>query len=219
MRLFFALPADPAGQALPALLCEALRRGEGSRDLSWVPPGNLHLTLSFLGEVGATGLEAARGALAELPLPIGPIAFKPGSIAVFPARGAPRVLVVEASRAPEGLAALHAALCATLARASRTRGVPCLDPDWPDADLPGSRPRRPFRAHLTIARFRPAGSQLRPDRRSLERAGEALEASGSLALGPLTLFESRLSPSGASYRVLEVRRGAAATPGLDEGEQ
>ena len=54
--------------------------------------------------------------------------------------------------------------------------------------------KRPFRAHATVARLRPA----RAAPRSVSEAPEPLEFAG----GPLTLFESRLHPHGARYEPL-----------------
>ena len=54
--------------------------------------------------------------------------------------------------------------------------------------------KRPFRAHVTVARLRPR--ERAP--RSVDAAPEPLE----LHAGPLTLFESRLHPHGARYEAL-----------------
>jgi len=63
LRLFIAIPlSDPLHEALDALQAD-LRAASGP--ISWVKPGNIHLTLKFLGEVSPTREGAVREAMAE----------------------------------------------------------------------------------------------------------------------------------------------------------
>ena len=61
MRLFVAVDLDPARHEAVARAAAGLRRALDSegwgRALRWVAPGNLHLTIRFLGE-----MEEAAGA-------------------------------------------------------------------------------------------------------------------------------------------------------------
>jgi RNA 2',3'-cyclic 3'-phosphodiesterase len=88
-----------------------------------------------------------------------------------------RVLCAEVSDPEGSLAALQACVSAGLDRA----GV--YTPE-----------KRPFRAHATVARLR-SGARAP---RSVDAAPEAVEFFGEA----LTLFESRLHPSGARYEPL-----------------
>ena len=66
---------------------------------------------------------------------------------------------------------------------------------FPDNGRGLPRDKRPFRAHLTIARMR----EPRDVRAWLSRGGEP---SGALAVAKVTLFRSELGPSGPKYTAL-----------------
>lgn len=132
MRLFWALPAPDAFRTWMASLQGELRhRIRGAR---WADARQAHLTLCFLGEVEAAApasiLEAGRRALAGLPvLPLEILDWT-----AFPRKGQARVLAV--ALAPDTrLLEAHARLARAMA---------------PFAALED----RPFRPHLTLARFK-----------------------------------------------------------------
>lgn len=216
MRCFVALPLPEA--ALPVLAEAALPLRERWPGLSWAGGGGYHLTLAFLGEQGPAGLAAARAAMASIAgLPS--IAFTLPRLLVFPPRGPWRVLAAEAETergAPLALPKLHRLVNEALGREAEKAGLQPLNADWPDAAEPGSEPRRPFRAHVTLARRpdapRPGcpepGEPLDP--RLLEAARERLQAAagragagGGFRFGALVLYKSELRPSGAVYTELE----------------
>jgi 2'-5' RNA ligase len=175
LRLFFAIPLQPDVQGLLG----QLRPGEG-RDYRWVDPAMLHVTLAFLGEQPAerfdilkTVGESAAGASEPGMLRLG----QPGS---FGSRKAPSVLWIGLDGDLAALTEVQSRLSAQL----RGAGFKLED--------------RPFRAHITLARRRasaPAGAVpgWPPARRP-----EPVE----FPMRQLTLFESRLSPRGATYITL-----------------
>jgi RNA 2',3'-cyclic 3'-phosphodiesterase len=65
-RLFFALQPDPAARAALSALASDIARACGGRP---VPPAKIHLTLLFLGDVEAAGIDrvctVARGLVAD----------------------------------------------------------------------------------------------------------------------------------------------------------
>ncbi|WP_291272985.1 RNA 2',3'-cyclic phosphodiesterase [Geothrix sp.] len=174
-RLFFALPLLPPLQ-------EALGRwqsllpgdaGEGAMaGARWCRPEGLHLTLAFLGEcaeealphLGAVGEAVAGRRKAFL--------LRTAGLGGFPSFGAARVLWLGLEPSP-ALEALAADLRHTLGAA----GDPFEAP--------------PFRAHLTLARFR----QTRP------LAGSTAPTPATFAADRFALFESR--PQGC-YAPLQV---------------
>jgi len=171
LRLFAALDLpDTARDVLAAL-------GAAADPDVWRPvaPAALHVTLAFLGprppgDVAA--IEPIVSAEAGAPAP----ALALGPILLLPPRRA-RVLTVALDDPSGALAALQARLSAALAAA----GV--YTPE-----------KRPFRAHVTVARLRP---RARPPRAvALDR--EPLSFSGRA----VTLYASRLHPSGARYEPL-----------------
>lgn len=186
---------------------------------SWVRPEGYHLTLSFLGEIGSRGLTAARRALTALEESASlsrELSFIPQALNTFP-KGSSRwrVLVVEPDLSTASSASkLHELLCTSLAEASEAGGLPPLDPEWPDAATPGSRPRRPFAAHLTLARARRGEAPPRLDLDLLSRVNAAIlrASGGGWSLGALVLYKSELRPGGALYTELERIRLPLASP-------
>jgi len=166
LRLFVGLD-------LPDLVREALASLRPDPDV-WRPvkPEALPVTLAFLGSRPPSDVDLIRPLIVPGPAP--PLAL--GSVLLLPPRRA-RVLTVELEDPAGALAALQARVSAGLAAA----GV--YTPE-----------KRPFRAHVTIARLRP---RVRPPRSSLLEV-EPLEFAGRA----LTLYASRLHPSGARYEAL-----------------
>jgi 2'-5' RNA ligase len=170
MRLFFAV-------ALPAEVRAALGRlATEPAAYRWVAPDALHVTLAFLGEQPSTQLatlgEVGRAAAAGC----APGELRLGDAGSFGPRRAPRVLWLGLAGETDRLLALHQALDAAL----RAAGFPTEE--------------RAFAPHITLAR---------------RRAGAAPDAvapwppsgvpRGRIPLRALTLYESRLSPRGATY--------------------
>lgn len=174
MRLFWALPAPEAFRTWMASLQGELRhRVRGAR---WADARQAHLTLCFLGEVEAPGpvLDAGRRALAGLPvLPLEILDWM-----AFPRKGQARVLAV--SLAPDTrLLEAHARLARAMA---------------PFAALED----RPFRPHLTLARFKepvklpelpdpPPAPAWRAERAVLFRSSSASEGAVHEELGAAVL--------------------------------
>ena len=222
MRSFIALPLPP--EAKEELLPVAQRLGEAWPGLAWTGEANWHITLAFLGEQEEEGgLAAARAALASLaapPCPAPLVSF--GSLGLFPARGPWRVLVADLLP-PKALDLVYTRLSRSLAAEARRRGLPPLNEDWPGADRPGSRPMRPFRAHVTLARRRQEGGRNggRPggaghgggrngadgpsvlDPGLLREAVNLLSGGGDWPLGACVLYKSELRPGGAIHTELD----------------
>jgi 2'-5' RNA ligase len=141
-----------------------------------VKPEALHVTLAFLGSREPSDADVIKPLIVSSPAP--PLAV--GKILLLPPRRA-RVLTVELEDPTGALGELQSRLSAGLEAA----GV--YTPE-----------KRPFRPHVTIARLRP---RVHPPRAAalevepLEFAGEAV-----------TLYVSRLHPSGARYERLASAR-------------
>jgi len=111
-------------------------------ELSVPPPGNLHLTLAFLGEIDAGGVTRAAEAVTETTLGAVGFAVRWGVAGAFPLGNRPRVVwlsLVDEARTRR--------LQAELAGALAERGMPLE--------------ARPYRPHLTLGRVR---GQLSRDR-------------------------------------------------------
>jgi RNA 2',3'-cyclic 3'-phosphodiesterase len=154
----------------------------------FTPADNLHLTLKFMGELAQSAVERlAEQAAAKL-------AREPGfevtleGLGAFPNAREARVFWLGVSRGGGALARLARKLDATAARF----GVP--------------KEKRPYQAHLTLARLRePAPIPL-----------ERIAAPGplQLAVERVTLFESRLAPSGARH--IPLARLSLGRNGVDD---
>jgi 2'-5' RNA ligase len=170
LRLFVALD-------LPDAVRDALAALRPDPDV-WrrVKPEALHVTLAFLGSRPASDVDLIRPLIVPSPAP--PLAL--GPVLLLPPRRA-RVLTVEVADPTGALAQLQARVSAGLETAR------VYTPE-----------KRPFRAHVTIARLRP---RVRPPREAhldiepLQFAGQAV-----------TLYVSRLHPSGARYETLASAR-------------
>jgi len=191
VRLFIAVElgdqvrraaADAAGR-----LRERLERAAPALIARWIPPENFHITLRFIGE--ATD-ERAR----EIVTVLGPSFHTPAfqlelhGCGVFPTSGPPRVLWIGTTGGRSSMAALHGEVQERLA---------------PLGLLPE---RRPYAAHLTIARVKDAG---RGQSAAIRQTAAGLAADcGATAVNAVTLFRSRLSSRGAAYEpVLRVPLG------------
>jgi RNA 2',3'-cyclic 3'-phosphodiesterase len=163
---------------LPASVRDALvafREAAADPDV-WRPvaPEMIHLTLAFLGRRPAAEVPAIDEVLYASVGPAPRLTL--GDALLLPPRRA-RVLCASVSDPDGTLAALQSRVSDGLAAA----GV--YTPET-----------RPFRAHATVARLRPRARAPR----SVDAAPDPLEFRGEA----LTLFVSRLHPSGARYEPL-----------------
>ncbi|HEV2866057.1 MAG TPA: RNA 2',3'-cyclic phosphodiesterase [Allosphingosinicella sp.] len=156
------------------LLLDTMGGISGAR---WQTDDQLHLTLRFIGEVDrhqAVDIHAALGAIHH---PRFEIALN--GVGTFDRRGQPDT--VWAGVSPQGpLKALHKKVDQSIGRVG-------IAPE-----------QRAYLPHITLARLK----------RSSGRVGGLLEQSGGLASAPFAvehfdLFESRLTPDGAVYSVVE----------------
>ncbi len=189
VRLFLGVELDPAVSAAAAAEAGALRGRFAAEGIDvrarWVRRENLHLTLWFIGEVDDARLQAILDALAA-PFSLAAFDVHLAGLGAFPAAGLPRVLWMGLRDGTGQMETLHREAGARLAATG-------FEPD-----------RRPFAAHLTIARIttiapRSAGSALRRILRERRADG------GVTRVTAVSLFSSRLSPKGSTYtRLLRV---------------
>lgn len=170
IRLFCALQVPPTAVAeLVAWQAEHLS-GAVARNARLTPPGNLHVTLAFLGsrpshELPAIGRALAEAARAAPAADLRPLAYREtrsvGMIVYDDPSGAATALAADVGERLERLGVYR-------------------------------RERRPWRAHVTVLRFR-------------ERAGLAPELANirSFRAVRTALYSSSLRPGGAQYEALE----------------
>jgi 2'-5' RNA ligase len=183
MRVFIAVEIDEAVRERAALVSRAvdaaLGLGRGRRGVAWVAPHNLHLTLQFLGEIDAPTLEAVKGRLVP-PFATPPFDIALSGLGTFPPSGPPRVIWLGVGDGAKALSGVYREVDERLAGL----GLP--------------RESHGFHAHLTLGRIKaPVGPRLQG---AMAAAGAA--DAGRCLVDHVTLFESRLSPSGATYSVV-----------------
>ena len=181
MRLFIAIDLDAAARAAIAeeqKRLKAILRDSSRSSIKWVSPDHMHITLVFLGEVEETRAAALIGDVgrdvAQLPFDL---VF--GEIGVFPPRGAPNVLWIGVASGGEPAIALQHELAARAATH--------------DVRLES----RPFRPHLTLARWRASRAADRERALAAVRQGIA-----TLHVDHATLYQSRLTSAGPTYTAL-----------------
>jgi 2'-5' RNA ligase len=149
-----------------------------------VRPEGIHLTLKFLGEVPARRLEAIERVLARAVREPFRFSVQMAKLGSFGGSTGLRVVWVGLEGEVEGLVRLAARVDAAL----EPLGFP--------------RERRPFAAHLTLARVKEGASP--QDRRRLFELVRSLEPPSlpALTLDVVSLMRSTLEPGGARYQCL-----------------
>jgi 2'-5' RNA ligase len=134
-RLFIAVPLTDAATAAVAVVVESIRAGEPEgRGVRWVRLDGLHLTLRFLGPTPEPRVPDLAAAVASVARDGEPFTITIRGAGSFPPTGRPRTIWLDIRDGVESLEGLAARLDDRLAGAG-----------W-------ERERRPFRAHLTLAR-------------------------------------------------------------------
>jgi RNA 2',3'-cyclic 3'-phosphodiesterase len=132
IRAFVALELDPGVRSRIAGLIAQL--GPSIDRVRWVAPESLHVTVRFLGYAPPAALVQLQGPLAEAAIRCAPVDAPVRGLGIFPERGRPRVLWLGIAVPPT-----FAGLQAECERAAVAAGFP------PEP--------RPFRPHLTLARW------------------------------------------------------------------
>ncbi len=182
MRAFIAFELPEVVRAELAALSASLQRRLAGAPLSWVPPGNLHLTLKFLGQIETGQAAAIADALRRLSLDYTAMPITLDGLSVFPSPHRLRV-VWAGLHAPAQLAQLAAAV----EDAMHALGF--------------ARETRTFTPHLTLARVRREARPAQLAAVAPALAGQAVPPVTG-ALEQLVLFESQLKPGGAVYNSL-----------------
>jgi RNA 2',3'-cyclic 3'-phosphodiesterase len=170
-RAFVAVELDAPLRKAIGDLQDGLRPRLGGIRL--VRPEGIHLTLRFLGETSPTQVETLRPRLAAAADLCPPAEASVAGLGTFPERGSPRVLWLGLDVPQTILDLQHAC-----ERAARAAGF--------------EKEARPFRAHLTLGRWRERAA--RPELPPADL--------GAARLDTLVLFRSDLSPGGAVYTPL-----------------
>lgn len=182
-RLFVALAPSLDCRELVALARETLEARFPDMRMRWQPDANVHLTLSFLGNVGEELLDDCRDRLTACARRAQRFDLCTTHLGAFPSPVRPSVIWLGVDAAPDS------------ALTSLQRDVAAAYRHIRDD-------RRPFRPHITLGRVKDMGSA--------NRAAFAAELTGLPASSArwrceqVTLFESTLTPEGALHAPLHV---------------
>jgi RNA 2',3'-cyclic 3'-phosphodiesterase len=175
IRLFCALQLPPASVAELTAWQHAHLHAVAAGGGRLVPPGNLHVTLAFLGSRPASEVPAIAAALAEAATVAAPIELRPRGYRETGSRNAGGVGMIVCEDETGAAGSLAAALAGRLEALGVFR-----------------REARPWLPHVTVLRFR-------------KRAGADPPVTNirSISVVRAALYASALRPAGAQYDVLE----------------
>ncbi|MBW1721514.1 MAG: RNA 2',3'-cyclic phosphodiesterase [Deltaproteobacteria bacterium] len=173
--LAFELP----GEMMAAIDAVAADLRKTPLEARWVRPGNIHLTMVFLGNIPVGDVDPIKEKLRVVCEGYGPFRLSLNGIGCFPNSRRPRVLWIGLRGEGERLSAFRDSLREAL------------------EDFGVEREDRPFRPHLTLGRFRrPPG----PGSPLEEIFSKYRDLEGpECRLDRLTFFKSTLKPTGAIY--------------------
>lgn len=180
IRTFVAVESSAAVRQAAAGLIEKLRPSPA--DVKWVEPGNMHVTLKFLGDVDPREVHEVCETVARTAAQVAPFELQFRGAGAFPNLGRPGTVWLGAG---DGSAAMDA-LQHAIDKALKKLGFP------PEG--------RKFHAHLTLGRVRRGGQGLK-ELGDLVRQQAGFDA-GRMTVHEVTVFSSQLTPEGPIYQAL-----------------
>ena len=192
IRAFIAVELPPATREAVEDVARRLQ-AEAVEGVRWVRSDGIHLTLKFLGSIGANSVPVVSEALARCAASTAPFELSLDSVGAFPGVRDPRVVWIGLGGALEPLSELQQSL---------------------ERELEGlgfARERRGFTPHLTLGRTRESAPI--PQRRRLAQALAAttIERREAMPVKEIALIQSDLTPTGAVYtRLYSARLGGAS---------
>lgn len=190
VRAFLAVPIPrESARAIQALLNRLKPRLPEAR---FVAADQWHLTLHFFAALSPDDAEGVRQAARGATAGQAPFTLTLRGLGAFPDPRRPRVLWLGVEEGARECATLHERLAVAL----RSRGLPVEG--------------RPFRPHLTLARFREPFSGGLGDEWRREPGPEV----SRFSVERVTLFKSVLTPRGAVHTVLDEFGLGGATAGV-----
>ncbi|MBN1674529.1 MAG: RNA 2',3'-cyclic phosphodiesterase [Kiritimatiellae bacterium] len=180
IRAFIAIElSEPVRRRLAD--CQQTLKRQTLAKVRWVAPGNIHLTLAFLGDIFGAKVDPIAAGLREIAAAVAPFEFEIEGLGFFGSPRNPRVIWagVTGGRAP--LAALQAQVAAMLVKVG-------LPPE-----------RRAFNPHLTLGRVKSVkgADQFMPTLEAMKPTDF-----GRVGADHVRLIRSVLAPTGAQYSVL-----------------
>jgi RNA 2',3'-cyclic 3'-phosphodiesterase len=196
LRLFISIPVPESVHAALEKAQRELREGLPPRvrkAVRWTNPGQLHLTLRFLGDVEENRVPGLLNALRETCRQFPPLHLRAECVGFFPERRLPRVAWIGVHDRAKLLTPLQQKIETAVHAFSASPAT------------------EEFKGHLTIGRIR----DLRPsDADTLREAAQKLSAPvfGEWIAEDVHLMQSQLLPQGALHTFLGTATLAAPAP-------
>lgn len=176
MRLFIALKLSEEQQHEVGVMQSRLKKY--LKGVKWVRPGNMHLTLRFLGETDSKAVTLIMEALDKASTSLDPFQFAFGGTGVFPHPGKPRVLWIGMQKGQQ-----------EVVKVSEIVGLHL-------SEMGFAKENREFHPHLTLGRLRG------PIKKEMLKLYLEDEQSFTTTLSEVTdiiLYQSILDRNGARY--------------------
>jgi 2'-5' RNA ligase len=187
MRLFFAAEFDAA---LRDAVAGAVARARiANPPWRWIAPGNVHVTLKFLGDTTDDDVDVLVETVTAVCREIAPFEIALGNLGGFPSLKRPRVLFYEVTRGAVELSTLARRIDEAL---------------FEELSIP--REDRPFKAHATVARVK---NPIPPDVAARLEKAPPVEGAHQ-RVERVSLMASELRRDGAIYRQVKGIALAAA---------
>ena len=180
IRSFIAIELPEEIRAELTSLEQRLQAGQHTF-VKWVHPDGVHLTLKFLGSIGADLVPEIVEVMNRVARPASPMSLQIGGLGAFPSWNRPQVVWVGMGGEVDRLAKLQNNLESALTR------------------LGFARESRAFKAHLTLGRVRDQASSRDRQRLAEWSRSVGFESGLSFEARALSLMRSQLTPGGAIY--------------------
>ncbi len=179
IRLFIAIELSPENQEKLFNIIKEFK--SSGADVRWVKPGNIHLTLKFLGYVETSKIDEISKIIETTAGEFTRFEFQLNEIGAFPGISSPRVIWVNAQAAVGIIAKIVSMLEERLEK------------------LGFAKEERGFTAHITIGRVRSSQGRIH-----LQEKLKAAKIPSAIIqeVDRLTLFKSTLTPQGPIYEAL-----------------
>ena len=177
IRSFLAFELPPDIKKEVAKIADEVKKS--GLAAGWVKPGNIHLTVIFMGDVEEKNISAIISSIDNVVNKYEPFDIALGGIGIFPGIKKPRVLWLGLNGEIERLGSLRDELQKTL----EAYGI--------------KQEKRTFRPHLTLGRFRKPLRDRAPLKKVIEAYNDISGPPGKL--NDLILFKSELKPGGSVY--------------------
>lgn len=176
MRVFIAIEIDSEIKNKLSEYLSTLKRS--GADIKWVVPGNVHLTLKFIGCIEKEALSNLNKIINDAVLGIGPFSISIGNIGAFPNLKNPRVVYVCVEERGNSLSQIYERL---------DKGV---------EQLGIKKESKKYVGHITLGRVK--------SQKNISKLKNALNSETECYFGlekvtSLSLIESKLTPTGPLY--------------------